>query len=103
MCNKGWLKRMLPFLATFAVGVFIASFFVSVGPSFGFSEHRMRRFQEMQRLRVENDQLREDNERLRNRLEWSGQTDLEDQLPSQDVETLRVPAPPPRPGPRSHR
>ena len=36
MCNKGFLKRMLPFLATFAVSVFIVSFF------FGFGGSRFR-------------------------------------------------------------
>ena len=30
MGNKGFLKRMLPFFATFAIGLFIASFFVSI-------------------------------------------------------------------------
>ena len=57
MCSKSFLKRMLPFFATFAVSLFIASFFVSIGPNFrgrGFGG----RHQEMKRLRMENDRLR---------------------------------------------
>lgn len=103
MCNKGWLKRMLPFLATFAVGVFIASFFVSVGPGFGFSERRMRRFQEMQRLRVENDQLRQENLQLRNQFNknWDSPAALDDkELLGPDS---AVPPPPPLPAPRAHK
>jgi hypothetical protein len=95
---------MLPFLATFALGVFIASFFVSVGPGFGLSERRIRRFQEMQRLRIENDELREENDRLKNKLDmkWPGQIDQEDRM-SWQPETLHdPPPPPPRPAPRPH-
>ena len=69
-CNsRGFIKRMLPFFATFAVGVFIASFFVSIsgpnfrGPRFGKRHH------EMNRLRHENEQLRNENLRLKNQVE----------------------------------
>ena len=63
------IKRVAPFVLTFAVGLFIASFFVTVAaPSFqfrrGFTRHR-----EMDRqMRIENERLREENNRLRNRL-----------------------------------
>jgi len=101
MCNTGWLKRMLPFLAAFTLGVFIASFFVSVGPRFGLNDRRMKRFQEMQRLRFENDQLREENDRLRNNLGQRGM-DSGDQYHSWTPESLDAPLPPPlpRPAPR---
>jgi len=60
---------MLPFLATFAVGIFIASFFVSIsGPNFrgrGWGG----RHQEMKRLRLENEMLRNENLRLKNQME----------------------------------
>lgn len=69
MFSKGFFKRMLPFLATFAVGIFIASFFVSISaPSFrgkGFG----KRHHEMKRLRFENEQLKNENLRLKNQLE----------------------------------
>ena len=64
-----FIKRIAPFFMTFAVGLFIASFFVTVAaPNFefrrGFSRHR-----EMDRqMRMENDRLREENNRLKNRL-----------------------------------
>jgi hypothetical protein len=67
MGSKGFLMRMLPFFATFAVGIFIASFFVNIGgPGF---RGRGNRFHEMQRLRVENEQQRNEILRLRTELE----------------------------------
>ena len=71
MNYKGVLKRLLPFAATFFVAVFITSFFVDLHrPRFG--EWRMRRFNEFQRLRMENEQLRNENLRLRNELQNKG-------------------------------
>lgn len=74
MCNsKGFFKRILPFFATFAVGVLIASFFVGFnGPGFrkGAKKHH-----EMKRLRIENEELRNENLRLKNEMEsqrWNG-------------------------------
>ncbi len=84
MCIKSVIKRIAPFFLTFAVGLFIASFFVSVAaPSFqfrrGFNRHR-----EMDRqMQSENQLLRDENERLRNRLnemerrDWVLNPDLE--------------------------
>ncbi len=71
MGTKGFLLRMLPFLATFTLGIFIASFFVSIAAprlgnnnrSFGHKYHKMKK------LRVENQRLRDENLRLRNELE----------------------------------
>jgi len=105
MCNKGWLKKMLPFMATFALGVFIASFFVSVGPRFGFSERRMQHFQEMQRLRIENEELRQENERLKNKFErrMADRWEVGDEMSGPDGEMLSVPPPPPMPAPRIKR
>lgn len=68
--SKGFVKRMLPFLATFAVGIFIASFFVNINaPS--FRGGRGKRHHEMKRLHVENEELRNENLRLKNELESS--------------------------------
>lgn len=62
------VKRVLPFLATFAVGIFIASFFVTIAaPS--FKSNGCRRKGEFRRLKVENEQLRNENLRLRNELD----------------------------------
>ena len=69
MCSKGLFRRILPFFATFAVGLFIASFFVDISaPKLGrgrFARH------EFQRVLVENEQLRNENLRLRNELDDS--------------------------------
>jgi hypothetical protein len=105
MGNKGWLKRALPFMATFALGIFIASFFVSVAPRSGFREHRFRRFEEMQQLRMERDQLRQENLRLRNKLNmnWDDPADSEDEFSASDGAVIRAVPPPPPPAPRMHR
>ncbi len=66
MCGKGLLKRLAPFFAAFALGLFVASFSVSVGlPNVRFTRgirkhqeyHRQIEF-EMQRLREENSRLK---------------------------------------------
>ncbi|MBP9664410.1 MAG: hypothetical protein KBD94_07280 [Pyrinomonadaceae bacterium] len=71
MRSTGWIKRLIPFAATFAVGVFIASFFVDIGAS-GDHCRRGKKRHEMQRLRVEIDELRNENLRLRNQLDNDG-------------------------------
>ena len=61
----GLIKRALPFIATFAVALFITSFFVDLNRSrFGRGRWHGGR-QEMMRLREENRQLRIENEMLR--------------------------------------
>ena len=57
MFNKGFLKRMLPFFATFAFGIFIASFFVTIGSSRVGHHGRDKCRHEAERLREENLQL----------------------------------------------
>ena len=97
MGSKGWIKRVLPFFATFAVGIFIASFFISVGPRWG-GHGRWRMRAEMERLRNENEDLRNDNLRLKNAChahEWN----LDDDM---NVQDLDAPLPPPPPAPRPH-
>ena len=103
MCNKGFLKRMLPFFATFALGIFIASFFVSVGPRFGFGEKRMHRFQEMQRLQLENEELREENLRLKTNHQDFDPMELKDEGSTLDGSRILRISPPPPPAPRVHR
>lgn len=64
-CSKGLLKRFVPFLATFAVGLFIASFFVSIAaPQFRFGRgHRHREYD--RQMQFENQRLQEENLRLK--------------------------------------
>ena len=64
---KGFVIRMLPFVGTFAIGLFIASFFVNIGGA--GHNHRRGRFHEIKRLQMENEDLRNENLRLRNELE----------------------------------
>ena len=68
MCCQGFVKRVVPFFLTFAVGLFIASFFVTIAaPTFQFQNrgwrknHRQydrQREAEIQRLREENMNLK---------------------------------------------
>ncbi len=66
MCSKGFFKRIVPFFLTFAVGLFIASFFVTVAaPNFRFN-NGLRRHREYHRaMEFENQRLREENARLK--------------------------------------
>jgi hypothetical protein len=64
---KGFIIRMLPFVGAFTLGLFIASFFVNIGGS-GFNTRRGC-FRESKRLKIDNEDLRRENLRLRNELE----------------------------------
>ncbi len=69
MFCQGFTKRILPFFLTFAVGLFIASFFVSIAaPNFRLpSRNSKRTHREADRQRdIELQQLREENFRLKN-------------------------------------
>lgn len=65
----GFIKRALPFVAAFSLGVLIASFFVDlrrprIGPDF-----KKGRCSEVRRLRAELEAARNENLRLRNEFE----------------------------------
>jgi hypothetical protein len=105
MCYTGLVKRIIPFALTFAVGLFIASFFVSLTfPGVRWrSERRMNRFHEMQQLRMDNDDLREkcrslrrENEELR-RSVGGLELVIPDAVPPVDLEEHKPPTPPKRP------
>ncbi len=61
MCYTGLFKRIIPFALTFAAGLFLASFFVSIAlpTSRSDAERRFNRHQEVQQLRQDYDNLRE--------------------------------------------
>jgi hypothetical protein len=66
----GLFKRFLPFLLTFAAGLFIASFFVSVtAPSFQFGRDRGKRRHDCKRVKMEAQDLRDENSRLKEEIE----------------------------------
>ncbi|MGI8641223.1 MAG: hypothetical protein ACR2MG_14905 [Pyrinomonadaceae bacterium] len=66
MCCRGFVKRVVPFFLTFAVGLFIASFFVSISaPNFQFRrdfrnhrEYHRTMESKIQRLSEENSRLK---------------------------------------------
>ena len=91
MCGRGFLKRFVPFFLTFAAGLFIASFFVSVAAPFSGFSRGERRFGYIR-------MLREENQRLQDRV-----NELEEQqtaspcvtVDTWDGTTYEVPPPPP--------
>jgi len=86
------VKRVAPFFLTFAVGLFIASFFVTVAaPNFQFRRGFNRHRQMDRQMQLENQQLREENNRLKNRL---AEAEKSDWVLESDLD---VPPPPPVP------
>lgn len=102
MNYKGILKRLLPFAATFAVAVFITSFFVDISAS-RFGNWRARRWERRhacERQMFEYEQLRNENLRLRNELRNLRADDLDQGASGPDrgdmpLEELRLAVPPP--------
>jgi len=104
MCYTGLFKRIIPFALTFAAGLFLASFFVSVGlPADRWrNSRRFNRYQEMQQLRLENDRLRDQlrDARLQNEQLRQSSHDIFGDLPiipPVDFEEHHPPPPPRRP------
>ena len=108
MFSSGMLKRALPFFATFAIGLFVASFFVSITPSFEGRGYG-RRCRDAKRLRIENEQLRNDKLRLQNELENLRMSDFHPTVEFHDWKgrgpefPVEAPAPPPPPAAPRHR
>ena len=95
MCCKGFIKRILPFFLTFAVGLFIASFFVSVAaPSFQFKNRDGKKHREYHRLKYENRQLRERVQRLeRERSMAASEFEVNLDVPPPPMPPMPPPAP----------
>ena len=92
----GFIKRFLPFAVTFAAGLFIASFFVTIGlPKFG-SRHRERRHNEMRQLRIEVEQLKKEKCDLRRQLEEK-KADFDFENAFDAPVAVELPVPPPVP------
>ena len=109
MCCKGFFKRIVPFFLTFAVGLFIASFFVSIAaPSFNFSlrGERRRHFERDRMMEFENQRLNEENLRLKKQLEDADEINVRNLKYNYDFDVPPVPLmppPPPAPMPYSRR
>ncbi|HUR98475.1 MAG TPA: hypothetical protein VMZ26_10460 [Pyrinomonadaceae bacterium] len=105
MCYTGLFKRIIPFALTFAAGLFLASFFVSIGlPTSRWRvERRFNRFQESQQLRRDYENLREkyrelqvENDELRKRSD-AADFFIPNAVPPVDLEEHHPPQPPPPP------
>jgi hypothetical protein len=74
----GIIKRVIPFFLTFAAGLFIASFFVSLSaPSFESMRKSRSERHGKKHCKSDNERLRAENERLKSELELLRQTNLE--------------------------
>jgi hypothetical protein len=93
-----FIKRALPFFAALVIGVFIASFFVDLSkPRFGRG-WKGKRCHQVKMLRVENEELKNENLRLRNELEslnlrinHPGNPDFDVEWPASAVDGLPGP------------
>lgn len=98
---KGVLKRVLPFFLTFAGGLLVASFFVSVtAPSmpFGARTYRFNRCREAKRIQNDYLELKRENERLQRELNEARQgadVELDKLVPPVAVPDVAPPPPPP--------
>jgi hypothetical protein len=100
MCYIGVFKRLAPFLLTLIAGIFIASIFVDISP-FAFRPLRINRTREMQQLRMDNDRLRQENEILRRQVgvQRLGSIDRDDfNIPPVPAPNMDAPPPLPRRG-----
>lgn len=81
MLNKAFFQRIIPFILTFALGLFIASFFISVTPTFKYRKNKCCKRSEVKRLQYENERLRLENQRLQQRIESTEKIILLDEPP----------------------
>ena len=109
MLYKGIFKRVVPFFLTFAAGLFVASFFVTLAmPNFSTwrSNRVSHKYRELQRLRMENRELRDTNCRQRKELEELRRKAASIELGDFEIAVppveLDAPMPPPPPRFRGH-
>ncbi len=93
------IKRVFPFLLTFAAGLFIASFFVSIAaPNFNGFRRGPSKFRKVQQVRVEVEELRREKCRLQKEVEGLRQERrviVESKESLDEVDVFTVPPPPP--------
>ncbi len=84
------LKRIIPFIATFVIGLIIASFFVSIIPSFNFKRDGKCR-KSHKELRYENERLRVENEHLKSESDFTREV-----VPMrvEEIPNVELPVPP---------
>ena len=93
-----YLKRIIPFFLTFAVGLFVASFFVTIAaPSFN-SKRSYRKYRKHHQLRMENRRLKRTNCQMRKQLaERENQLRIRESFETEFQNDFDVPPPPPLP------
>jgi len=107
MLYKGVFKRIAPFFLTFAAGLFIASFFITVAsPSFNLPSRGSHKARHYRNLKMENRELRDENEKLKRQIEELRRTSNWDhtvyEIPAVPPVELEAPPPPPIPMRRAH-
>ncbi len=93
MCCPEFVKRVVPFFLTFAVGLFIASFFVTIAaPTFQFQnrgwKRNHRQYDRQRELEIQ--RLREENMRLQNQLSGKYSDDADFQELKYSVPPVRI-------------
>ncbi|MBK7513236.1 MAG: hypothetical protein IPI76_13355 [Chloracidobacterium sp.] len=68
MDTKGFIKRIVPFIGAFSLGLFIASFFVTIGGGRFGNRHRGMNREYKRQIRVEMEQLRQENFELKSQI-----------------------------------
>ncbi len=86
----------MPFFATFLLGIFIASFFVTIGRP-GFSGRRYRHFEEDRQIRLEVERLREEKSRLEAQINELRSNALADRFDNDVIQAVPPPPLPPMP------
>ncbi len=95
MCCKGFVKRVVPFFLTFAVGLFIASFFVSIAaPNFQFRRDFRKHSEYHRTMESKIQRLTEENARLKRELSERERREMTSYAFENDFD---IPPPPPMP------
>ena len=92
-------KRVLPFFLTFSAGLLIASIFVPItAPNFNSGFNRRAKMREYRQLKLEVEQLRNENCRMERELQELREAHAEQMSPNCDsVPAFDLPVPPPAP------
>ena len=95
-CGRGFVKRFVPFLLAFIVGLFIPSFFVSIAAPFSGFSRGERRLGYIRMLRTENQRLQDRVDELEQQKNVSPCMDI-NSVDTWDGNVYEVPPPPPAP------
>ena len=94
---KCFTKRFFPFFVTFAAGLLVASFFVTISaPKFNFGKRGEGRYKNRY-YKNENERLRRENDRLRRELAEKDAINSSDEIMLLDVPPPPMPPMPPAP------